>query len=265
MESLTQRAKKWFGFSAKMSVQPSIEVIKETESTRTVPVKLDGQEYKIQIQAAMLDLYFSSGKFGQAELMLLYDPMSGLFGWDFTQLRDLDGKFSADSKEMVLVHRRKLMSDDLAYIESTLDIFLDISYIYLSKTQLIFLSLPDRNIWFREFSERSATLGEARQQVLAFLEKQLDKIEKITVDWRREIGLWGNIMDSHFFHEQKKWGRGNHPSPFGEKLVARITDMNFHEGQWQILMGSTNNRRTTLILDEDFQLLEVKGDGALKK
>jgi len=146
-----------------------------------------------------------------------------------------------------------------------LDIFLDISYIYLSKTQLIFLSLPDRNIWFREFSERSATLGEARQQVLAFLEKQLDKIEKITVDWRREIGLWGNIMDSHFFHEQKKWGRGNHPSPFGEKLVARITDMNFHEGQWQILMGSTNNRRTTLILDEDFQLLEVNGDGALKK
>ncbi len=37
------------------------------------------------------------------------------------------------------------------------------------------------------------------------------------------------------------------------------------DGQWHIIMDSTNNRRSTLILDEDFKLLEVTGDGAPKK
>ena len=49
---------------------------------------------------------------------------------------------------------------------------------------------------------------------------------------------------------------------FGEFVGAKITKVTYQNSVWQIQLESTENRQTTIILDEHFKLLKVLGEGA---
>jgi hypothetical protein len=101
--------------------------------------------------------------------------------------------------------------------------------------------------------------------VLAYLGDRLDSLwdnleEGRYINWPQKI-LIGREVDGCFFY--RPTGRKGR-NIYGEFVDAEITHVTYQNSLWQIQLESTENRQTTLVLDDNFKLINVLGEGAKK-
>jgi hypothetical protein len=232
-----------------MSRHPFVQIVKDSEVTRIIQLNQEEQLFEIQIQVFLVDLYFQNGKMGCARLFLYYELENGWFGWDFNKLDEDDIKTISNAKN------KKISG------ETIINNILKGTYFFVSNTKIVYFDLvAPTHIFFKEFTERYSTLAQGRQVVLIHLEERLDNLKQggEYINLPQEI-LIGKAVDRRFFY--RPTGRKGR-NIFGEFVGAQITDVTYHDSLWQIQLESTENRQTTLILDDHFKLLNVLGDGA---
>jgi hypothetical protein len=235
-----------------MSSSSFFKVVTDSEVTKVIQINQGKQVFKMQIQMFLVDLHFQDGTVGCARLFLYYEFENGWFVWSLSKLDEDD------------IETISSIQDQMIFGETIINNLLKKAYFYVSNAKMIRFSLMGpTNIYFKEFTQRYSTFTQGRQIVLDYLENRLDSLwnnlEKGRyLNWSKEI-LIGEAVDRRFFY--RPTGRKGR-NIFGEFVGAKITEVTYHNSLWQIQLESTENRQTTLILDDHFKLLNVLGDGA---
>ncbi|HIE02858.1 MAG TPA: hypothetical protein EYP59_21680 [Thiotrichaceae bacterium] len=219
------------------TTQSLIEIIDGSEENLTIQRKRNGFISEIQIRAIELNVHSPNVNLIHLAMIFVYEPETGLFGWEYYEL--------SDSKQ----------NDSLLAI-SKIELFLEERYIYISNTRIVFfiLPIPPGAIWINEFTKKYATNDEAYQECFSIL--LADKPREIEGEKVLNTPLWKHVKRRFFYKDR-------HGSVHGES-VAKITDVTYHDSLWKIVLESSEKRQTTLILDEDYQVIDVFGDGAIK-
>jgi len=236
-----------------MSRRPFVQIVKDSEVTRIIQLNQGEQLFEIQIQVFLVDLYFPKDIVGCSRLLLSYEFENGWFGWSLAKLDKSDKKCDAIKKFSST--RKKIISG-----ETVIDDFLKETYFYVSNSKMVyFILIAPTCIYFKEFTQCYCTFAQGIQMLLTHFEEQFDNIkEGRYINQPKKIPIGGEVDRRFFYRPTGRKGR----NIFGEFVGAQITDVTYHNSLWQIQLESTENRQTTLILDEHFKLLNVLGDGA---
>ena len=209
-----------------MQTPSTIQMVNGSEEKVTFSVPRNGKLVDLEIKSLELNVCFSTGKDKRLGIIFVYDSKTGLLGWNYQYA-------------------------------NCVELFLSDNYIYLSDNKLILFWLISSpiEIRFNEFCEPYTTFEEACNKHIVAFENQIDEIERETLKYQT-ISIFKHV-NRRFFYKDR------HGSVHGES-VAQITDVTYHDSFWQFVLESSGNRQTTLILDEDYQVIDVFGEGAIK-
>jgi len=224
-----------------------IHPLKASEKTRTIQADKNGQWVDIQIQEVIINFQFISGNWGHGDMIMLYDPETGLFGWRF-----YFSPFLGSEKVEVLAPNKSLEN----FLMGLYPCLLPNKMVYFKFNQNFPLVIE-----YREFSECYVTLEEGRTQLFHTLEKEnkLGDIEYGRPDDylnSKEICLGINKHVRLFFKKIRK----------NKEFVARklkLAKVTYHHSQWTLTIENDENEQTFITLDENYNIVEVSGYGAI--
>lgn len=218
------------------TTQSRIEIIDGSEENLTIHKKINGVISDIQIRAFELNVHSQNFKLNHLEIIFVYDPKTSLLGWQYYELSD-----SEQTKSLLAI--------------SKIARFLEDRYIYLSNTKMVFFIFPiilPGIIWISEFTKKYATNDEAYQECFsALLEGNLREIEQDNLS----IPLGKHIKRKFFYKDRYAFFHG--------ESVAKISEVRYQDYAWKLVLESYENREVTMILDSDYQVIDVFGDDAI--
>jgi hypothetical protein len=170
-------------------------------------------------------------------MIMLYAPETGLFGWR--------GYYGPDKCEVLTGGKRHT------------DVFLMGLYPYLLPNRMVYFKYePAYCIEYREFKECYSCLEEARTQLF----QTLETIEYSSSNPNSNSYLFSEtiriIINKHVTLSFKK--RRKRLVPRELKLEKVI----YHDSQWRLTIESKEGEQTFVILDDNYNILEVSGYGA---
>lgn len=191
--------------------------------TRTVPATRDGQQARVNLQVERTPLSFPSGKAGQVDLVMLYDPESRLFWW---QYRTIDpGQPPAAGDEPLAG-----------------------SVVYVTGDKLVVFNFSVPFVWVRESSERYPSLAEGRAGAQAALRKMSGQIERGGDELFRTINV-GKAVGSDFLH--LAGDASSSPEP-------KLREVSRKDGRWHLILDGPNKDSAEVVLSDDYQLVEAR-------
>jgi hypothetical protein len=224
-----------------------IHILKASEKTRIIQADKNDQWVDIQIQEMTINFQFISGNWWHGDMIMLYDPETGLFGWRF-----YFSPFFSGSEKIEVQH-------PCGRIES----FLIGLYPYLLPNKIVYFKFNPNCPFvteYMEFSEHYATLEEGRDQLFCTLERE-NKLGGI------EYGRPNNYL----FPKEIRLGLNEHVNQSfktirkNREFVRRklnLAKVAYHDSQWKLTIESSEGEQTFIILDDNFNILKVSGYAA---
>jgi hypothetical protein len=190
--------------------------------------------YKVQIHKRELDVCFPSGRLERMRIICLYEIKQGLFWWNYSSINN----------------------------NSSIDIAscLEKWSFQVLDNKIVGFKLSTGQIWYIESTQKYDSLHKACNYLMSHFEKQLDKIEKSDIDnpyLYRAIPLF-RYIDRHFFYPPDK-------CIFSLRNPQASMKITSYKDKWKIELEGVNKRQATVILSNDYQVLEVWLDGVKKE
>jgi hypothetical protein len=192
--------------------------------SKTVQVTRDGQPAQVNLQVQRMTLQLPSGKTGQGDLLMLYDPQTQLFWWHYSEAAE-SGQTPAK------------VSDPLANYT-----------VYITGAKIVVFTFSKPSVWVRESTERYPSLAEGQAGAQAALRRMSDKIEGGAVEWFREINVLEAVGRDFL-------SRRGSPSPFPRPKLREVSRTN---NQWHLILDGPNKDSAEVVLSDDYQVVEAK-------
>ncbi|HDN25491.1 MAG TPA: hypothetical protein ENG03_00035 [Thioploca sp.] len=209
-----------------------------------------GQETEIQIQRIIVYFYFPDGReidrqWQLGKFFLFYDPQSGLCGWYFETYTTRISELSAVAKNQ----------DWIADFSENL-------HVYLTETKLVYFyqKYYEVDIRYGEYCDQYVALFEARDKLISTVQNTLSKRGYVeSEDGYQIVPFWTNkrLKDFYWFTHRKA----------RRQLIVEVDINLIHvtliESKWFLVLESVDNKHTIVMLDEDYNVLDVFGYGAV--
>lgn len=187
-------------------------------------------------------------------MFLLYESKTGLFWWTAGYSDGLPEEYA-----------------------SKIDAFLKGEKYILLKDKIVNFTLSSTVLWIAESNYRYKTFEQARTSVLLTLEKKLETLNYVHIFGEyKELGLRDHINEEFFRLRGDLSGSGC-------ILPAKMTNIKYHNSQWQIELEGTDNRhisitgvkldklgtvprvKATVILNDNYEVIEVIAEDFIKQ
>ncbi len=227
-----------------MSTSSRIEIVDNSEMNRTTLAHKNGQRVDLQVQGMTINFDYSPEKWGWGILLMFYDPNTGLLAWEFSNV--LTQRVSSISKTQCIFKFRT----DRPY------------YIFVSNDKIVYFKVDTTGkiIDFQEFTERYATFSQAREKVLRILEEQIETTEL------SQVGKWHHSIDLRQYLNY--WYARRRIVRWRKRIVDIYLETAIYENaRWTLTLKSVeedDNKRTTVQLDDHYNLLKIWGHGVFK-
>jgi len=223
------------------------QVLTLQEETKTIQADKNGQDAEIQFQGMSVNFEFSDGSRNHINIMMLYDPKTGLFGWHF-----------------FILHRNQMATPYKTQYKAEFACLLENNSIYLTENKMVYFKYyPCSQIDYKEFTERYASLEIGREKLLLFIQNNLEELDKHSGhDWYSQINLILCKDVSFLFTTRKKKRGSGLVIPYKEIKLVNVT---YQNAQWKLTLESADHKQTFLTLDENYQLIEVSGYRAMEE
>ena len=175
-----------------------LQTVEGALQSKSIQVTKDGQRVQAELQNVQLTIPFPNGKIGQADIVMLHEPQSGLFWWRYQAIEP--GHFASTWAED----------------------FLSSYKVYITEDKIVVFTFSRPFVWVRESSEHCSTLAEGAGERPGHSQEQeqRDPIRHHrVVPWRKR----GESIGAEFLNSE------------GQRIsVSRAEDSrNFNEG-WRM-------------------------------
>ncbi|HID98928.1 MAG TPA: hypothetical protein EYP59_01395 [Thiotrichaceae bacterium] len=210
------------------------------EETKTIIANKNGQPVEILVQGIILNFGFPSGRWGKGNMVLLFEPKTGLFG----QYISIGSPTSA---------------------EGAIEFLLRDIYIYLTHQKMVWFKLIGRSTLIRsqDFTERSPTLEQAKERFILSLENEI--IEGGSLYHREGFVFakdWYFFGLSEYLSLWFEYRRVRHYIERVEKI--KLIHVVYEHSQWTLTLESSDKKQTFVHLDEHYNIVAMSGHGVLK-
>lgn len=240
-----------------MNIQSNIRVVKGLEESKMVYLRRDndGQVVKIQAERQLLkyfNIFLGKGIF--VELFLLYELKGG---WCWSKCYQSNGEIEYIERdiESYLKELGYSKDDDTIYTQDDIKKRLKDGpprFTYFSEEAVVeFQLLGFAQLYVRETTkERYETKEQAYKNFIKTLKKRIQETQFLCVekDWNRKAAL---ELHRDFFRRR---------SSFYISRAAEIIEVKQKDAKWYLELEGINNQHATVVLNEDYQLLDVVRD-----
>jgi hypothetical protein len=152
----------------------------------------------------------------------------------------------------------------IPYIEGTISRYLENSYLYLTNHKMLYFKYsPWGHIAYKESTIHHNNLETGREKTLLFIQENLNELEKYPGrPWHSSIELILAKDVSPLFTIRRKKRGSRMVIPYKEIKLVEVTYQNAH---WKLTLESADHKQTFLALDDNYQLIEVSGYGAMEE
>ncbi len=229
-----------------------VQIVAHSEVT-TLKAKKNGQWIEILLQGITINVYPPDGKWKNTDIVMFYDPETGLFNWYQSCVR-LWYLSSPSLDEFT----------GIPYIKGTISRYLEKSYLYLTDDKMVYFDYdPPGHIEYKNSTTHYMNLETGREKTLLFIQNHLNKLEGYPRSpWSSLIELIITKDVSPLFTIRRKKRGSRLVIPYKE---IKLVDVSYQNAQWKLTLESADHKQTFLTLDENYQLIEVSGYGAMEE
>ncbi|HID99149.1 MAG TPA: hypothetical protein EYP59_02525 [Thiotrichaceae bacterium] len=231
----------------------SLVQIVNTSEISTLKANKKGQWIEILFQGITLNFCLPNGKWKNTDIVMFYDPQTRLFNW-----------YQASVRSWYLSPPGIDQLTALPYIESTISRYLENSYLYLTDNKMLYFKYnPWGHIGYKESTTHYQNLETGCEKTLLFIQENLRELEKYSSrPWNSSIELVLAKDVSPLFTIRRKKRGSSMVIPYKE---IKLVEVSYQNAQWKLTLESADHKQTFLTLDENYQLIEVSGYGAISE
>jgi len=194
--------------------------------TRSEVFQLQGPRGPVAAGVAQrrVDLTFRSGRSTPGAVVVVYEPTTGLFWWNYEEI-------DPQATTGIIQYLRQL------------------SALYLASDRLVsFSTSQSRELDVRESMERATSLKAALDSAVATVVKSRDVIARGPISWFTVVDLSSLGVD--FFMQ---------PGTSAIIHSPRIVRVTFAPGRWEVVIEGWSRQRAIVTLDESYKMLGTRG------
>ena len=203
-----------------MAQAANVHIIDGSTHAKTVRVLKGGQRVDIPATELQLDIGAAGGGSAKADILLVHDPVTGLFLWRY---QDTDAEKPGGIAERFRENSAVVVKDD----------------------RMVEFLLLGSSLWMRESQEKFSTMGDAQRSVMTQIERFGESIKSVVLESYREVNL-AEALDVDFLYE-----RGT-PHP---ERSARLREVSAAGSGWRVVLDGPNGDAMAVTIEGR----EVKG------
>ncbi len=200
-----------------------LQTVEGALQSKSIQVTKDGQRVQAELQNVQLTIPFPNGKIGQADIVMLHEPQSGLFWWRYQAIEP--GHFASTWAED----------------------FLSSYKVYITEDKIVVFTFSRPFVWVRESSEHCSTLAEGQASVLATLKNKSREIQSGTIVWFHGVNVAKALGPSFLILKGSA-------SPFPEPKIREISK---RDGEWRIILDGPNKDAAEVVMSDDYQVVSA--------
>lgn len=203
-----------------MELHPvQVQIVESIQATtQPTHVVKDGRPVQVELRAARLSIAFPSGKMGQADIRMLYEPRTKLFWWTYRTVEPNGPELRASL-------------DDFA--------------VYVTDGRVVAFNLFLSALSVRDSTSHFLSLDEGQTKVLDRIRQNAERIEKGSMTWSRTIRLGPALPDFLLL-------KGSAAPPH-----ATIREVTKSPGEWRLILDGPNKNAAEVVLTDEYDLLRA--------
>jgi hypothetical protein len=204
------------------SQSPSTHLVPGTIEMKQVPILKDGHRARAVVRKMEISVVSSDGKTMRADVIMVYEPISRLFWWQYQALESEEPRTDI----------AKSLSD---YV------------VYIAKDKIYGFSFSRPFLWVRESEKQVSNLDQGQEEVLADVKKNADKIAAQTATWAHPVNV-GAAMGPGFLSLDHSASLFPQPRL---RTVSRVKD------QWHLIFDGPNKDSAEIVLSDDYKVVST--------
>ncbi len=224
MKSMFYRLLAMLIIMAGVSQAAQVRVVDDSARTSTLAAVTSGGKSEVQVREMRASMTASGAAPKLFDVLVLYDPQSGLFWWSYRATSDQDST-------------------------NTTDDFSAASKVFIGDGAIVVFSFYSPTLWVRQSSDRQSGLDQAQATALAGLASLGTAAGDGSAQLFKRVDLKGSL-DADFFY------RKNSASRFPSATLSSIS----RQGQqWRVVLNGPNGDRAIMVLDDQYSLVKIEG------